>query len=129
MIYTGYYAAIKYYLDKFPNIALVSISGKPPQNWKYYHYKPLAPSYSIWKEYHDSTLPLNEKINQYTIRFENEILKNLNVFVVLDQIYQLTHNKNNILLCYEKPDSFCHRHLVAKWILNNSSLVVKELVI
>jgi uncharacterized protein (DUF488 family) len=24
-----------------------------------------------------------------------------------------------VLLCYEKPDSFCHRHLVAKWFNEN----------
>jgi uncharacterized protein (DUF488 family) len=24
-----------------------------------------------------------------------------------------------ILICYEKPSDFCHRHLVAKWFIEN----------
>ena len=32
------------------------------------------------------------------------------------------------LLCYEKPDDFCHRHLVADW-LNKNGYKCEEYVI
>lgn len=31
-------------------------------------------------------------------------------------------NVNIVLLCYEKPEDFCHRHLVADW-LNSSKIL------
>ena len=30
------------------------------------------------------------------------------------------------LVCYEKPSDFCHRHLVAKWINENTNIEVRE---
>ena len=26
-----------------------------------------------------------------------------------------------VLLCYEKPEDFCHRHLFARWIMHNGA--------
>lgn len=128
MIYTGYYGAVNKYLNIYPNFALVAISGKPPINWKYYHFKKFAPSYSIWKEYHDSTLPLNDKINKYTYRFNTEILNNLNKDTILLDLYNtVNQNQNLILLCYEKPNTFCHRHLIANYLLKEFNLNVTEI--
>ena len=32
------------------------------------------------------------------------------------KLKELTQSDQIILLCYEKPDDFCHRHLVAQWL-------------
>ena len=34
--------------------------------------------------------------------------------------------ENSILLCWERPDDFCHRRLVAKWFENELGIVVPE---
>ena len=35
--------------------------------------------------------------------------------------------KDVVLLCYEKPPQFCHRHLVAKWLEKELNIKVEEL--
>ena len=33
---------------------------------------------------------------------------------------------NAVMLCYEKPGDFCHRHLIADWITKNTGITVEE---
>ncbi len=40
-------------------------------------------------------------------------LDTLNVHEVADDLY------GKILLCYEKPENFCHRHILAEWLRKN----------
>lgn len=35
--------------------------------------------------------------------------------------------KTPVLLCYEKPGDFCHRHILAKWLRKNYGVKVEEL--
>ena len=35
----------------------------------------------------------------------------------------------SIMLCYEGPGKFCHRHLVAEWIQSNTGVIVEEVPI
>lgn len=112
MIYTSYFANIK----KLPqNIVPISICGKAPDWYKGLQYKKLAPKYEFfmkWKETHD---------NDYYIReFNKQVLDNLNPHEVLKELQALVGQNTDIaLICYEKPDDFCHRHLVAKWFTKN----------
>lgn len=49
--------------------------------------------------------------------FENkfmEYLDSLNVKKIIDYL-----KSDATLLCYEKKDAFCHRHIVAKWLRKN----------
>lgn len=118
MIYTSYFAKLKSLPD---NIVPISICGKPPDWYKGLQYKKLAPKYNFfmkWKENHD---------NDYYIKcFNQQVLSRLDaVDVVLDLFDLLDENgfdigdKNIALICYEKPDDFCHRHLVANWLNKN----------
>jgi uncharacterized protein (DUF488 family) len=75
-----------------------------------------------WKESHD---------NDYYIKcFNEQVLDKLNPYSVLFEIKDLL-DKNSIqsndicLICYEKPNDFCHRHLVADW-LNKNGVECKE---
>ena len=75
----------------------------------------LAPSWSIYKEYNET----NDK-EKYTKRFYEERLSKID----LDEIirgweYQYGCGKTFVLLCYEKPDEFCHRHIVLEEINKN----------
>ena len=112
MIYTSYFAKLKSLPD---NIIPISICGKAPDWYKGLQYKKLAPKYGFfmkWKENHD---------NDYYIKcFNEQVLDKLHPYTVLFEIKDLL-DKNSIqsndvcLICYEKPNDFCHRHLVADW--------------
>lgn len=99
----------------------VSIAGKCPDDFLFTQlnnihceeYKKLAPKYSWWKEWHDKKLS-NE---WYIEKYYETVLSKLNV----DEVFkELTKDGNYvaILLCWEKPELFCHRHVVAHWFKN-----------
>jgi uncharacterized protein YeaO (DUF488 family) len=113
MIYTSYFAKIRKLPD---NIVPVSICAKPPKGYQGLQYKKLAPSYDIlmrWKENHDNA--------EYIRRYKEQVLDKLNaVDVILDLsrlVYGFNVGEEDIcLVCYEKSEDFCHRHLVVKWL-------------
>ena len=57
------------------------------------------------------------------VKNDHEVLKDKTCRQVLADLQKLTGVKNDfskiILLCYEKPGDFCHRHLVADWLTKN----------
>lgn len=121
-IYTTYFANLK----KLPKTIIpVSICGKCPTEFKGIQYKKLAPKYDFfmkWKGNHDN--------DYYIEHFNSEVLEHLNQENVVDELSRIA-GINNVtkvdiaLVCYEKPDDFCHRHLVAEW-LKEKGYEVKE---
>lgn len=115
MIYTSYFAKLK---DLPDNIIPISICGKAPDWYKGLQYKKLAPKYDFfmkWKENHD---------NDYYIKcFNEQVLNKLNILNVIRDLNDLIPGdmtgKTICLVCYEQPDDFCHRHLVADWLNKN----------
>lgn len=111
-IYTSYFAKLrKIDLDKYEPI---SICGKAPEWYKGTQYKKLAPKYRFfteWKQNHDN--------NFYIEHFNKEVLDTLDVNEVIKELESKSNRKDIILLCYEKPEDFCHRHLVADWLTTN----------
>lgn len=116
MIYTGYFAKLKKY--KEAGLTPISIAGKTPIEglieWKFF-----APSWSIFKSWKDKMIDNSE----YEERFISERLEVLNKEEVKEILLSIP---NPILLCYEKPSDFCHRHIVADWIKGNLQLEVEE---
>ena len=45
---------------------------------------------------------------------------------VVKQIEMLSGGKDVALCCYEKPGDFCHRHILAKWITENTGIEITE---
>lgn len=123
-IRTSYFGRAKIFdHNKF---CLIGIAGKSPDGWTGFEYKKLAPSWSIYKEWYDarqkSLDPDNDfpAINEnYTRRFVAERLTPLDANLVISDIEKMANGKIPVLLCYENPGSFCHRHLVAKWLRDN----------
>lgn len=112
IIYTSYFAKLKSLPD---NIIPVSICGKAPDWYKGLQYRKLAPKHDFfikWKENHD---------NDYYIKcFEEQVLDKLNIHQVVFDLYEtVTDDYDIVLVCYEKPTDFCHRHLVANWLTEN----------
>ena len=121
MIYTSYFARIK----NLPKNAIpIAICGGIPDWYKGFWYKKVAPKYKffqVWKQTQD---------NDYYIKhFKEEVLDTLDPHEVVNDLFSFIRNypigTDIVLICYEKPEDFCHRHLVADW-LNAAGYNVKE---
>lgn len=116
MIYTSYFGRLKQLSFE---IVPVSICVKPPVWYRGLQYKKLAPSYDILMEY-----KRDPNIERYTRRFQKEILDRLDPEEVVKDLNTLiksdTHTFEAALMCYEKPTDFCHRQLVAEWLIKNN---------
>ena len=117
MIYTGYFAKVKQYENA--GLTTVSISGKAPSFYKGPEYKGLAPRWQMfndWKKGKIDNFGYTQLFNQYLETLDKESVKR-----ALESF-----GENVVLLCYEKPGDFCHRHLVADWLEANFGWRVDE---
>lgn len=116
-IYTSYFANLKNITN---NIVPVSICGKAPDGYKGYQYKKVAPKWDFFKVYKET----GDK-DYYIRNFNERVLDTLDPHQVVRELS--AYGNEIVLLCYEKPGDFCHRHLVAEWITENTEFVVEEL--
>ena len=116
-IYTSYFANLRY-IPK--NFIPISTSLYSPNWYRGLEYKKLAPNRKILLDY-----KLLCDVKKYIHDFNSQILTRLDVDEVVRELVLISGNsderpKNDIvLLCYEKPGDFCHRHLVADWFNEN----------
>ena len=121
-LFTGYFAQIRKYINT--GLVCISISGKAPSFYTGLEYKKLAPKYSFFIKYKNREIGEEE----YTSEYYRLVLNNLDPQKVIEDINNLTNFANYIvLLCYEKPGDFCHRHIAAKWLSENTNFKVEEL--
>lgn len=117
-IYTSYYANLR----KIPDdIVRISIAGKAPAWYTGLQYKKVAPKTGFFLEWKKN------KDNDYYIKhYNSEVLSMLVAQNVYDDLTKLSSNVDCVLLCYERPEDFCHRHLVADWLSRELNIDVKE---
>lgn len=98
----------------------VAICGKVPDWYGGFRYRDLAPRYAFFNEWkHGSRRGDNA---WYIERFNEEVLARLDPATVLADLSAFCEDISRIiLLCYEKPSDFCHRHLVADWLRANGT--------
>lgn len=107
MIYTSYYAN----LGKLPShIVPISIAGKAPEWYKGIQFKKLAPKFNIFSEY-----KLTGNIEVYTQRYTSLILEQLDAELISKELLIIASSADVALICYEAPNKFCHRKIVANW--------------
>lgn len=72
----------------------------------------LAPKRSFWEIWHNNIGKISEKENTkyYIEQYYKQVLAKVDIEGLLK------NEKNPILLCYEKANEFCHRHIVAEYI-------------
>lgn len=121
-IYTSYYSMIKN-LPK--DIVPVAISSRIPVWYKGSVCKLLQPAQSLEDSYQE-----NRDVNLYTNAYISVVLDKLMLCEVLMNLQQCMLARNReaqgvCLVCFEKGDAFCHRHLVAKW-LNSFGYICEE---
>ena len=120
MIYTSYYANHKHY-DGFYRIG---ISRTSPKDSCDIYLKLFAPSYSTLSDYKSKKIEEKEYTRQYLQSLEN-LYKNGALAVFAEYLKQL--NLDIVLLCYESPEKFCHRHILAQVLNKKYGLEIKEL--
>ncbi len=112
-MFTSYFN--KHKLHNFDNV--ISIAGKCPDWYTGKEYKILAPKYWFFMKYKE-----DGDITFYKKMYQKEVLDLLDPLKVYNEL-----GENSILLCYERPNEFCHRHLVAEWLMNNLNIEIIEI--
>ena len=115
MIYTSYYSN-----KNIPSsMTQISISRIPPVNWKGIVLQEFAPSMDLFTSYKRG----NITPSQFCEYFIDQLQRNS-----LVGFLQAMNNYETdiVLLCYEKPNQFCHRHLLSKFAAKYD-IIIKEL--
>lgn len=139
-IYTSYFSN----MSKLPkNYINISICLNAPKWYNGIQYKVLAPKfwwfikwkrgdYITEKDLKEHALEhldflINKKLdyNDYEVIYRETVLKYLNANDVVNSLYELSGGKNIVLLCYENPLDFCHRHIVAKWLIEHGYKIIE----
>lgn len=113
-IYTSYFANMKN-IDK--DVFTISICGKCPEWYLGEEYKVLAPKYWFFSEYKKT----KDEV-YYTNMYDAFVLDKLSIHNIIEHLENAGNHKDVVLLCYEKPGDFCHRHLVSNWFNKNGIL-------
>jgi len=116
-IYTSYFAKGK--TLRAQGIKMISIALFSPSNIKCSHLMQVAPTYSILYDKYRTE-------ERYTHRYYHEVLGKLNPQEILNMITTIGQGQDVALCCYEKPGDFCHRHLLAQWLMDNTGVVIEE---
>ena len=106
-IYTSYFAKSAQLPKSMVQIAICLYR---PKWYKGFHISALAPSAKLLYDYkctHDKVA--------YTAQFCS-YLETLNADGIVELLSYLSRGLDVVLLCYERPQDFCHRQLVARWL-------------
>ena len=128
MIYTSYFGNVRKILASIPDVGLISIAGKTPDWFEGEKFKPLMPKYEWWKEWHETfagNIESKESKDWYINKYHMTVLDHLDPLNVARKLKDLAKWKTTFILCYETPEKFCHRHLVADWF-NEHDIECKE---
>ena len=117
MIYTSYYGNLKKLKNSGHKIEPISVSRITPVGIHIFTIEELFPSKELLNWWKNSNQTESDK--QKYIEIYNKQLSQLNAKKIEQKLYQYSCKKDVVLLCYEKPADFCHRHLIAKWLQNN----------
>ena len=87
-----------------------------------FEYKALAPNWRLWDNFKKKKISEDKFIIEYI-----NMLKDLNPKHVLEHLNFLTGGIEPILMCKPAKTKFCHRHLVADWLENETGIIINEL--
>lgn len=128
-ILTSYYNKIN---EEFVDAVLVRISRTQPKDFteEVYECKELYPDWELINLYKSGDIDEEDYKHQYSKQLTNKLRSKL-----LKRFERLCESHNTdtvILLCWEHPKNFCHRHIAGPWLsetckeLNCSHLVEWE---
>lgn len=100
----------------------VAISRYVPKGYDGIRYEKLAPTEEILNKYKNNEITEEE----YTELYKNQVLSKLDPSDVYLDLMYIADSINIVLLCYESPKQFCHRHILAEWLNKNLQTNVRE---
>jgi hypothetical protein len=112
-VWTSYYAKV----GMLPEGCVpISISLGCPKELNVRKYLAFAPTWAILNDYKRTG-----DAGAYVRRFYGSVLANASVEDFMDFARRCAAEEGKpdadiVLLCYERPSAFCHRHLVARWL-------------
>lgn len=108
MIYTSYFSKWKGFED--PNYVLMATTYYKPEWFSGEWFFDVAPKKELVEKYKAGEVGAD----QYTDIYLNYLTENSEK--ILAQVRAFDPNKTYILLCFEGPDRFCHRHVLSSWL-------------
>lgn len=117
-ISTGYFSYTKKYNEM--GYLPISIARVTPKWFNGAICKDLAPSYDLLSRYKCAT------VSEEDYKFEYYKMLDLITDEVFDKLLLKFDSVNAVLLCYEKSEVFCHRHLLAKYVKNRFNIIITE---
>jgi hypothetical protein len=114
-LFTSYFARS----GKHPNA--VAISAKAPPFYNGPFYSKLAPSWDLLRAYKSGKVD-ERGYTEWYLRLLAE--RKLTPQQAAEEL-----EEGSVLLCYEGPGKFCHRHIAAEWLEAGGSVKVTELVL
>ena len=94
----------------------IGISLSSPNSWNGPMYNALAPSWNLLYSIKSGLIDQTE----YEKTYKEEVLEKLDPAKIYDEL------KDNVLLCWEMPEEFCHRRIVAQWLETALNISVPE---
>jgi len=116
-IYTSYFGNSKKLQQA--GIKVIGISLYPPRWFNGISLKQVAPTKSI-------LFANGQTQEEYTRRYRSEVLSQQDMQQFLKTVEQASGGQDVALCCYEKPDDFCHRHILADWITEKAGIEISE---
>ena len=98
-------------------------------NLYYSWYRELAPSEELIRQFDKALTKTPSLKNWFTEKYLKELdeLKEQGKLQnYIDQLQELVKYNDVILLCYEKPNDFCHRHILASYLKKYYNLDIQE---
>lgn len=106
---------------------LISISGDRGKSvgFKGKAIPKLAPKRAFWNIWHDNIgkIPEEENNRYYIEQYYKQVLSKVDIEELLKD------EKDPILLCFEKGQDFCHRHVLAEYIEMTYGIKVRDIKI
>lgn len=113
-LFTSYYAKS----GKHPLAVSISVV-KPRWFPGMLHCPELAPTWKLVEAYKIGFVSIKEYTDAYLDILNNRPATADRIVAALAE--------GSVLLCYERPPQFCHRHLAAQWLMDRADVIIKEL--
>ena len=108
MIYTSYFANWRNFPEGSYAVGVVRFT---PEWWRGPNLIMLAPSEDLLRQFKNKEIDEFIFKQKYLRELDERNLKADDVKIILNSIH-----RDIILCCYETPEEFCHRHILAEWL-------------
>lgn len=115
-IYTSYFA--KAAILRKAGIVPIGVALWPPRFFRGISMKQVAPRRYM----------LNDSLTdeEYISMYRNDVLRYVDARSFIRQLEEAGRGMDVALCCFEKPGDFCHRHILAKWLNEQTGIEVSE---